>query len=159
MSLDALDTLDSLLDKNLDDIADLPEWRIYPAGAHKLRVNWETKDKKWKDKDHGDMEGKVVVMKLTAIETLELTNPKDDKPLAGGEVATMEYNPFYDNAVSALKGVLKNMEPVIGSSNLKALIQGTEGFEVVAFTAIRKYKKQDGTYGDQMKVLEFHPIQ
>lgn len=156
MALELDDSLDSLLDKNLDDIADLPEWKNFPAGAHKSIVNWETKDAKWTDKEHGELEGKVIVCKLTAVETLELTDPKNDKPLEKGTQATVQYNPFYEQSLGALKAVLKNMEPVVGSSNLKALIQGTEGFEVIAFTTVRKYKK-DGESKEQMKIQEFHP--
>ena len=160
MSLDALDSLDSLLDKNLDDIADLPEWKQFPAGAHKCIVNWETKDSKWNDKEHGEMEGKVVICKLTAKETLELTDPKNDTPLAEGTQTTVQYNPFYENSLGALKAVLKHMEPVVGSNNLKALIKGTEGFEVIAFTKVRKYAdKATKEVKTMMQIQEFHPIQ
>jgi len=39
-------TLDDLLDQTLDDIADLPEFKPYPAGAHRVLVSFNTKEVK-----------------------------------------------------------------------------------------------------------------
>lgn len=155
-NLDALDSLDSLLDKNLDDIADLPEWRIFPAGVHKITVNWDTKEREWMDKDKNEKQkGKVVVCKVTHISTEEQVD-KNETPLTEGAQATVEFNPYYEQQISALKGVLKNMEATVGSNNLKELIKGTEGFEVLMVSKVRKWKK-DGKEGEQMQISEFYP--
>lgn len=58
--------LDALLDGTLDDLADVPGFQTFPAGAHKVTINWRKVDKK-----------PAYSLTMTAIETVELADSSD----------------------------------------------------------------------------------
>jgi hypothetical protein len=62
------DSIDSILDATLDDLADMPEFKPFPAGTHACLLTMSTKA----------INGKPAVeWKLTAVETIELKSPED----------------------------------------------------------------------------------
>src|SRR5574343_308953 len=68
--------LNSLLDGTLDDLADLPEWKPFPAGAHKGKiVSWS--QKAFEDKKLPGKTNIAMILKIQALETVEPADPTD----------------------------------------------------------------------------------
>lgn len=93
-------SIDSLLDSTLDDLADLPEFKIFPAGAYNGTVALAVKKM-------GDNMG--VELTLTNQETVELSDPTQDQPAAGAttSVGFLLNNEF---GQGALKKVLTSLK-------------------------------------------------
>lgn len=66
--------IDSLLDGTLDDLADMPEFKPFPVGAHRVTINLE-------QKTVGEIPS--IEVKITALETVELTDPEAAPCMAG----------------------------------------------------------------------------
>lgn len=134
----SLDDLDSLLDKNLDDIADLPEFKTFAAGVHKSILNWKVKEIE-KNVDGTKKKVPHIECSLTLVETLEHADAKDnDNPGKAGDKCSTAYDLTNENAMGALKKATLNLGAHLGTKNLKEIIKATEGFEVAAVTTQRK---------------------
>ena len=129
------DNFDSLLDANLDDLADLPEFASFPAGVHRATVSMEKKE----------INGKLAIeVKLTGIETVELSNPEEDKPITTGQVSNAAF--FLDNEFGqgAFKKLVAPLAAALGVASLRDIIDACAGTEVEAVTAYRKGKAKPG---------------
>ena len=129
------DNFDSLLDANLDDLADLPEFASFPAGVHRATVSMEKKE----------INGKLAIeVKLTGIETVELSNPEEDKPITAGQVSNAVF--FLDNEFGqgAFKKLVAPLAAALGVASLRDIIDACAGTEVEAVTAYRKGKAKPG---------------
>ena len=106
--------IDSLLDGTLDDLADVPEFKPYPAGAHKVRITITQKE----INKHPTFE-----VSMKAIETLELANPTQDQPLQPGAEASVAY--FMDSELGQgqFKELLKVATGHFGAKSNRELIQ------------------------------------
>lgn len=87
--------IDSLLDSTLDDLADLPEFKIFPAGAYTGTIEMTAKKM-------GDNTG--VELKFTLVEVNELTDPTQEAPVVG---ATTSVGFLLNNEYG--QGALKNV--------------------------------------------------
>lgn len=130
--------IDNLLDISLDDIADLPEFKVYPAGAHRCTIAFEKK-----------MIGThpAVELKLTLLETVELTDPSEVAPEAGTEssVAYMLDNEF---GQGNMKKVMVPLAQHFGISNVSQLMEAAKGTECLVVTKQRQNKEKTQTYLD-----------
>lgn len=128
MATDA--NLDSLLDEQLDDLADLPEFKAFPPGAHRCTVKIELKEVN----KHPSFE-----MKLIAIETVELAS-SDSVPLEkGAETSTLFMR---DNEIGQgkFKDLMKPLATHLGTSGLRALVEFVNQTEFLVVTKVRKDK-------------------
>lgn len=74
--------IDALLDGTLDDLADMPEFKPFPIGTHKIKMRIEQKK----------IDGfSAFEVKLTAIETLELPAGSEESPVAAGDTTNVLY--------------------------------------------------------------------
>jgi hypothetical protein len=107
--------IDSLLDSTLDDLADLPEFKVFPAGAYNATITLEVKKM-------GENLG--VEMKVLNQETVELSDPTEEapKPTATTSVSFMLNNEY---GQGALKNVLKSLAQGLG------LPEGTSNREIM----------------------------
>lgn len=135
--------IDSILDSQLDDLADLPEFGTYPAGSHKVIINWEKKTVN----NHPSVE-----LKMKAVETLELANPTDAPlvPNAEGSVLFMLDNEF---GQGALKALLKPLAVETGEGSLSGIMNASNGMEVTVVTNIRQNKDKTQSYTNVKKIL------
>jgi hypothetical protein len=137
--------INTLLDASLDDLADLPEYAILPAGAHKVRISVGSKQIK---------EHPAVEVKMVLIETIELANPAEDAALAPGAESSVAF--MLDNEIGQgkLKEFLKPLAEATGISGpLSAIIEAANGMEVTVVTKVRKDKNDpDKKYGDIVRV-------
>jgi len=139
-NLDNLDDIESLLDRNLDDIADLPEFKTFPDGIHKVTIQWQRKDI---EKAVDGQKKKVPHMELTMvyIETLELANQSDSANLPKpGDKCSTAYDITNEFAMGALKKATKTMAEQY-EGNLLRTIKETNGFEVAVVMKHRKDKQ------------------
>ena len=131
-------TLDSMLDVSLDDIADLPEFLVLPAGAYRVTINFEAK----KINEHPAVEAKIKVL-----EVLELSDPSATPPAAGAEssVAYMMDNEF---GQGNFKKIVKPLCEHHGIGNIMQAVAASQGMEVMVVTKQRQNKDKTATYLD-----------
>lgn len=135
---------DSLLDANLDDLADLPDFASFPAGVHRATIAIQ-------QKTVNDKPGMEV--SLTGIETVELSKPEEDKPISAGQVSSALY--FLDNEFGqgAFKKLIAPLAANLGVSSIRDLIEQCKGMEVEAVTSYRTNKKTGDTYFEIKKLI------
>lgn len=125
-----------LLAGSLDDLADMPEYKPYPAGAH--RVTFHVEEKQINNKP-------AVEFKFKYVEALELTNPEETPPKAGDEAQVLciltnndgTRNEFSEGTIKMVAAALKESFP---GSNVREILSAAKGAEVVIVTSIRKGK-------------------
>lgn len=128
--------LDQLLDTSISDLADLPEFKQPPAGAHRCYFNLAAKEVNNEP---------ALVMNFKIIETLELENPETDKPLEAGEefditsTMTNEFGQGLVKSVAAKACAAQGVDPE--TVTLGASFAPFIGGEVIAFTGLRLDKK------------------
>lgn len=126
---------DSILDANLDDLADLPEFANFPAGSHKATVSISQKV----------INGKPMMeVKLTGIETVELSKPEEDKPISAGQVSSALFDLSNEYAQGNFKKLVAPLAAHHGVSSLRELLEQAEGTEVEAVTSYRLGKAKPG---------------
>jgi hypothetical protein len=141
-------TLDSLLETTLDDLADLPTFEPYPAGAHRVTISFEEKVINKKP---------AVELKLVGISTEELSDTTDT-PIVQGQETQVLYILTKDdgskNEVSQgkLKEVLKPLAEATGESNMRAIMSAAKGMEVLVVTK-KRHNKQNDTYNTDVVKL------
>lgn len=141
--------LDSLLNGTVDDLADLPELKPFPAGAHRVTIEFEPKEINKKPS---------VLLHLTLIETMELSNAGDE-PLAAGAKTNCMYmllnNDGSRNEISQgqLKKILSSLQAGLNLSGTNSeIMEGAKGAEVVVITKTRE-NKTNGTLNTQIVEL------
>lgn len=138
----ALD-INDILDSNLDDLADLPEFGTYPAGSHKVLIKWESKTVN----DHPSIE-----LSMTAVETIELADPTE-VPLAPGAQGSVLFMLDNEFGQGALKALMKPLAAETGCSSISAIMEATQGMEVTVITNVRKNKDKTQSYTNVKKIL------
>ena len=133
-----MDALDSILDSTLDDLADLPEFAVFPPGAHQVTISFEQKEVN----KHPSIE-----LKLKLKETLEMADPSVPPPVAGTEssVLFMMDNEF---GQGKFKEIIKPIAAHLGTSSIRQAIDGAAGMEVVVVTKVRQNKEKTQSYLD-----------
>ena len=126
---------DSILDANLDDLSDLPEFANFPAGVHRCTVSMLQKTINSKQ---------AIEVTLTGIETVELSKPEEDKPITAGQTSSAAY--FMDNEFGqgAFKKLVAPLAASLGVSSIRDLIEQCAGTECEAVTAFRMGKAKPG---------------
>lgn len=137
-------SLDDLLDGTLDDLADIPEFKPFAAGAHKLKLNFDA------SKKINDMP--AIEVKLTMVESVELTDPTQVPP-APGDTTNVVYilkkkddkgnvvrNELAEGQFKKLMSELSPAFPDAGGSPRK-IMEAADGYEVLALTGTRENKK------------------
>lgn len=140
---DNIDVSD-LLDSSIDDLADLPEFATFPAGAHSAKISFS-----WKKVN----EQRALEVKLTAIETQELANPQEDTPLTAGTETTVLYIWGNEFAQGKIKPILVALGKHHGLSNVVQIIEASQGMEVVVVTKVRQNKDKTQSYTDLVNVV------
>lgn len=149
------ETLDDLLDETLDDLADLPETKPFPAGAHRASVKVRRNAKK---------AGQYIV-EMVHQEVLELVNPniEEDKLPKQGDKSTVfistkgkdgKPNEF---GQGQLKLVLKPLATLANSNNIGEILETVkDGVDCIIVVGIRKSK--DENYDDQQDIKKLEVV-
>jgi hypothetical protein len=139
------DNISSLLDSNLDDLADLPEFVVPPAGAYNATILSIEK------KEIG--EHPAVEMKFKLNETMELASASDAPVAAGTEcgVSFMLDNEF---GVGSMKAALKPLQVAFGTNSVRETMEAAKGANIMLVTKVRNGKgdKADKKYLGVQKI-------
>lgn len=139
-----LDSMDDLLDRSLDDIADLPEFNTFWPGVHKCKIKWEAKKF---ERTVDNVKKQVPHMQLTLeyVELMEHADAKhDESPAKAGDKCSTSYDLTNENAMGALKKATKSLGIHLGTTNVKEIIKGSQDFEV-AVVVKNRFGKDDKT--------------
>ena len=123
--------LDNLLDMTLDDLEDLPEFKNFPAGAHRCQATMESKE----------VNGKPCVeISFTYVSCEELADPQEAEPAAGDKCSSLF---FLDNEFGqgALKKVAAPFAEAMGLSNLGEIVTNVTDTDVLLVSSIQIDKK------------------
>lgn len=124
--------IDDLLDSQLDDLEDLPEFKPYPNGAHKCVHTMAIKT--------GDDKKVYVEGRLKLIEHVELSDPT--QVLETGAECTQRYDLSNEFARGQIKLVLSGVSEHFGTGSLRETIEAANNIEVLVITKQRKGKAQ-----------------
>ena len=141
--LDQAMDMDNLLDMTLDDLADMPEFKPFPAGAHRCTIKWALKK-------IGELEG-CPELTLTLIETVE-QNDSEATPAKAGDTTSVAFmlkkkdkdtGKWVPNDLGQgqFKEILKSLAEAAGSAVPREIMDKSNGMEVLAVTAIRTDKR------------------
>lgn len=136
--------INALLDGTLDDLADMPEFKPYPAGTHRVNVKFEYKK---------DVAGHPAYeIKLKAVETIELSN-SEDTPLAAGAETSVLY--LLDNELGqgGFKKILQAAAEKFGAMKNSELIEAAQNAEAAIVTNIRKNKDKTKEYTNIVELM------
>lgn len=142
MNAAAQNDIDALLDGTLDDLADLPEFKPFPVGAHRCKLKWDLKE----------VNGQLCPqLELTAIETVELANPEDTPVKAGDTTNLIFMFKKKDGTPNEMgQGQFKNVIAPLASSfsatSNRDAMEKSNGAECLVVTELRVDKKADKTY-------------
>ena len=141
------DNISSLLDSNLDDLADLPEFVTPPAGAYNATIL--------------SIEEKLigvnpaVEFKFKLMETMELANTTDT-PVANGTECSVAFMLNNEFGVGNLKAALKPLQTHLGTTTARETMEAAKGMSVLLTTTVRKGKA--GTDKADQRYLGIHRI-
>lgn len=135
--------LDSLLDGTLDDLADMPEFRPYPPGTHKVTITLVQKEINKKP---------AFELKMKAVETIELANPSEDKPLESGGEASVAFILDNEYGQGGLKNLLKAAAEKFGAKSNRELIADVQNAEAAVVTNLRANKDKTQFYTNLVEI-------
>ena len=128
--------IDSLLDGTLDDLADAPEFKPFPAGTHKVTIGITQK----KIGTHPAFE-----LAMKAVETIELANA-EDTPLVAGATTSEAFMMDNELGQGNFKKVLKSLADHFGAKSNRELIAEAQNLEVLVVTKVRQNKDKTQSY-------------
>jgi hypothetical protein len=152
--------IDQLLDGSLDDLADLPEFKPFPAGAHSATiVSWERK--LFDDKADSNKKNTAIVVRFKADSTIEPTDPADVVS-PGQETEYMYFLAHHSSPKAAeigqggFKALMASLVEFYGADTPRNLMEKSTGASVLIVTGKRADKKDKSkVYStlDTLKVL------
>lgn len=148
-NVNAMD-IDSLLDATLDDLADVPEFKPFPAGTHMCTLNMETKV----IADKGAVE-----WNLTLVSTLEMADPTATPPAAGDTCSgafmfTTKDGKPNEIAQGQFKEMLRPLQAHFGTTTNRETMAMANGCEVVVTMSQREGKKGTSSEGKFFPVID-----
>ena len=126
--------IDSLLDGTLEDLADAPSFKPFPAGVHQVKLSLDLNT--INDKTY-------VELNFTGIATLEPAEGVEEV-IKEGDEASILYDLTTEFGQGGLKELRKVLNPVVGTEGQsnRAFIEAVKELECVAVTGIRSNKEK-----------------
>lgn len=125
-------SIDSLLDCTLDDLADLPEFKNFQEGAHRVTASWGTKD----------LNGKgYVTLDFKLLETLELADANAEQEGKEGDECGTIFDLTNEFGQGKLKKAAAPFLESLGMTKIRELVEGAQDIECVVLTGLRTDKK------------------
>jgi hypothetical protein len=145
MANDKSFNMDALLDGTLDALKDMPEFKPFPKGAHRVVINIEQKK----------IDGwPTFEIKMKALETVELADATSDQPLEAGAEASVAYFMAHEKDIVAELGqgkfklIMASAAEKFGAKSNRDLIADCQGAEVMVITGLRDNKDKTKQYTD-----------
>lgn len=132
------DDIMSLLDSSISDLADAPEFKPFPQGAHRCKFDYTVRQV-------GEAKIPMFSVTLKIIETLELNNPETDTVPVVGSETEVSYNMANEYGQGELKALAakfcahQGLDPAVASLN--EAFSAYKGGELVFITKVRVNKK------------------
>lgn len=136
----------NILDETLDDLADLPEWKPFPAGVHRVILGFK--------ESKSSAGNPIVSATLRHMETLELKNPTDEPPKRGDETSVM-YTLNQEIGQGKFKVLMKEIVKGLNKdpkTSLRKLIQECQSVDCVVVTQIRENKDKTQKFTDIVEI-------
>ena len=136
-----VNSIDDLLDGTLDDLADIPAFKPFPIGAHKLKLNFAIKPV-------GGVS--AIELKMTIVESVELKDPEQEAPKPGDNSNVLFMLKNKDGTPNELaQGQFKNLMATLApafpeATNNREIMTAAEGIEVLGSTG-QRVDKNDKT--------------
>lgn len=137
--------MDALLDGTLEDLKDMPEFKPYPRGVHRVILDIERKK----------IDGwPIFEVKMKAIETIELADAAADQPLEKGSEASVAYFMAHEKDIVAELGqgkfklIMASAAEKFGAKSNRDLIADCQGAEVMVVTGLRENKDKTRKFVD-----------
>lgn len=130
--------INNLLDGTLDDLADLPEFKPFPPGTYRVKVNLEQKVVN----KHPGFE-----LKMACLETIELANGSDTPPAEKAETTVLY---LLDNEIGQgqFKKLLAAAAGHFGAKPNRELVGDLQNAECLVVVKNRMNKDKTQTYTD-----------
>jgi hypothetical protein len=134
-----MSSIDSLLDGTLDDLADMTQIKPFPVGTHRATIKWEMKKINGND---------TPIMKVKAIETVELSDDKDT-PCSKDQTADIAFSFLKKDGTpneigqGQFKEIMKSLAEHYGAKSPRELMAESQNAEVLLTTTIRTDKKDE----------------
>lgn len=142
------DMISSLLDSNLDDLADLPEFLIPPSGAYTARVISAGEKKVGTHP--------AVEFKFSLLSTVELTN-EADTPVADGTETSIIFMLDNEYGVGGLKAFLLPIQQATGVKTVREAMVACVNMDILLVTTVRSGKK--GSENEDKRYLGIHKVE
>ena len=136
--------IDSLLDSTLDDLEDLPSFKPFPAGAH--RVNVSLSIKKINDAE-------AVEMSLVLLETMEMADAQAE-PAKPGDTSSVLFMLNNEFGLGNLKKCCIPLSEALETSSIRETIEAAQNVECVVLTALRADKNDKDKFYLNIKELQ-----
>ena len=137
--------MDALLDGTLDDLKDMPEFKPFPKGAHRVVINIEQKK----------IDGwPAFEIKLKALETVELADATVDQPVESGAETSVAYFMAHEKDIVAELGqgkfklIMASAADKFGAKSNRDLIADCQGAEALVATGLRDNKDKTKKFTD-----------
>ena len=137
--------IDNLLDSTLDDLEDLPEFKAFPPGVHKVLISLDLKEVNDKQ---------CVEMEMKALETVELAEPTKDTVLKEGDSCNILFMLDNEFGRGKLKAVATPLGEALDTSVLREVIEQAKGVECLVVTSLRKDKNDPDKKYTNVKELQ-----
>lgn len=134
--------INSILDGTLDDLADMPEFKPFPAGTHRILGTLVDKTAK---KDHVGGHP-CYEFKMKAEETLELADATKDEPLAKGAETNVLFMLDNEMGQGQFKALLSAVSSKFGVASNRELAGMVKDLEMLVVTKTRQNKEKTQTY-------------
>lgn len=145
------DDIMNLLDSSISDLADTPEYKPFPPGAHRCKFDFI-------GKLVGEQKLPMILISLKLVETIELNSPEVDTAPAPGTETEVMYNMANEYAQGELKALAasfcrqQGLDPKTAS--LSTAFEAYKGGELVFITKTRSNKKdKTKSYTDIVSVV------
>lgn len=135
--------IDNLLDSTLDDLDDLPEFKNFNPGVHRVLATFTIKEVNKKD---------VIELSLKGLETLELTNPTDD-PIKEGDSCSMIFMLDNEFGVGNFKRLATPIAAALGTTTNRETVEQCNDVECLIVTSLRADKNDKDRFYLNVKEL------
>jgi hypothetical protein len=143
-----MDNAASILDGTLEDLNDLPGFKVPPTGGYAVSIVANTIKKVG---DHENtVEAKFVIKEV--LEVTEVGVPDDQMCVAGDEFAVL-FMTDNETGVGFLKEYLKVIGPAVGSTKTKEILEQSKGLDLVVVVK-RTYNKDSERHNVNLKKID-----
>lgn len=144
------DEINAYLNSSISDLAELPEFVPFPAGLHMCVMDYEVRKL-------GD--DPAFCLKLTGQETVELSDPDNDKPIEAGHEVELSFNLNNEFGQGRLRqlaekfAIQQGLDPA--TTPIGVAMEPFKGATLGFLTTVRVDKKDPSKKYTQIKDIHF----